>query len=500
MAIKTVKEYIESLKDGRDVWFEGEKVKDVTTHRILRTACELGAMDYALAQDPNYQQLLVEHDEKGEPYHFCFKPMETVADLLRKREIVQLTARTCFGMVGGSKFTGIDGLNAITAMSRRMDRELGTSYTQRVEALRNDLKKNDAGLAVAVTDVKGDRSLRPAHQKQHKDYYVRIVDENKDGIVVRGAKVHISWATTVHEFIVIPTRAMQEDEKEFAVAFAVPANAKGLKFIMAQPEEEDEENDFDHPLGAHIYTDEALMVFDDVFIPKERVFLQGEWKYAGHFAYTFANYHRVSADAYKYTENEILVGAAALMAEYNGLEKVPHVQEKLAWLGWYAETTEALGRVACMDANQDKETGLVIPNAVFSNCAKYFFASNYHQALKHLIDIAGGIVATVPSARDFLSPEIGKYVDKYLSAKDGIPAEHRIRAIKLVRDLSSYFNQALTLHAEGSLAAQEMSIRTTSPWSRYKAAAKRVAHIDDGSIDPVYSKLPQFPSWTWRKK
>lgn len=500
MAIKTVEQYIESIKDGREVWIEGEKVKDVTTHPHLRTAVETGAMDYAITADPRFKDLMIVNDENGEPYHFCLKSMETREDLMRKRKVVQATARTCFGLPAGAKFTGIDGLNSITAVCRRMDRELGTAYSPRVEDYRQEMKTNDAAVAVAVTDVKGDRSLRPSKQKQHPDFYLHIIDETAAGIVVRGAKVHISASPTVNDIIVIPTRAMKEDDAPYAVAFAVKPNARGLVHIMAEHEVADDANDLDSPLAAHIYTAESLLVFDDVFIPKERVFLKGEWNYAGQFAYMFANYHRASADAYKSVENEILVGAAALMAEYNGVANAPHIQDKLAWLAWYTETTDALGRASCFDCSEDKELGVVFPDPVYSNAAKFFFAEHYHQAIKHLIDITGGIVSTIPSSKDALSPKIGHYVDKYLAAKDGIPTEHRFRMIKLVKDICSYFLQGVTLHGEGSLAAQRMSIRSTSDWAKYASAAKRAAGISEKNPHPAYSRLLNYPTWTWRTK
>lgn len=137
---------------------------------------------------------------------------------------------------------------------------------------------------------------------------------------------------------------------------------------------------------------------------------------------------------------------------------------------------------------------------VYSNAAKYFFADNFHEAIKILHDIGGGIVSTIPSSRDLLNPEIGPYVEKYLTAKEGVPAESRFRVIKLIKDISSYFMQNLTLHAEGSLAAQKLDILRNSDWPRYKAAAKRVAGIDDGVEHPIYSNLPDFPTWTWRSK
>lgn len=497
MAIKTPEQYLESLRDGRVVWLQGKKVEDVTRHPHLRTCAEGCVMDYFFRQDPKYRSLLLEQDEKGEFYDFVFKPAENAEDLLRRREIIQLMARTCFGMPAGAKFTGIDALHSLTAVCRRMDEELGTSYAPRVEAFREICKQNDPAVAVAMTDVKGDRSLRPSKQKPHQDYYVRIVDETKEGIVVSGAKAHISLSPLCNEMIVLNCRAMKEDDKDHAVAFVVQPSTKGLTFIAPQPEPVEEGNYFDYPLTGHRYGADALVIFDNVFVPMDRVFMKGEWQFAGPFAYMFANFHRVSADAYKVAELDIMVGAAALMAEYNGLEKVPHVQDKLSWLVWYAETTEALGRAACQNCLTDLPSGMAYPNPMISNAAKFFYADNFHQALKLILDIAGGITVTIPSSKDYFNPETRHLLDKYLGGKEGVPAEHRIRAINLVRDIAGTAHQVTTIHAEGSLSAQRLSFFTLADFDRYKVAAKRVAGIEDGKEHPLYSSLPKFPALTW---
>jgi len=497
MAIRTPEQYLASLKDGRVVYHEGEKVEDVTRFPHLRSCAEISAMDYVLAQDKRYQKLLIEHDKKGEPYHFVFKPPTTVEDIIRRRDVIQLTARTCYGMPGGTKFTGIDALHSITAVTRRMDKKLGTSYAPRVEAFREECKKEDAAVAVAMTDVKGDRSLRPSKQKPHRDYYVRIVDERKDGIVVRGAKVHISWSPLANEIIVLPCRAMREDDKEYAVSFAVKPNANGLTIIAPAAEAIDEGNEFEYPLNAHMYAADSLVVFDNVFIPMERVFLKGEWEFAGDMTYMFTNFHRASADAYKVTENEILVGTAALMAEYNGLDKDHVIRDKLSWLVFYTEASDALGKAACQNCVSDPDSGLVYPDRTMSNCAKFFFADNYHQAIKLLQDITGGIGATIPSTKDYLNPVTRPYLDRYLGGKEGIATENRIRAIKLVKDLSSYWIQFNTLHGEGSLSAQRLSLYAVGDFERYKAAAKRIAGIKDGWEHHIFSNLPKFPMWRW---
>ena len=493
MSIKTPQEYIESLKDGRVVYCNGERVEDVTTHPILKICRDWVAMDYVLNNNPDYRDLLTKVNEEGERVSFALIPQRSREDLLRLREMVKLWARVCFGKPSGAKFVAKDGLNSLTVVTPRVDKKYGTSYAKNVSGYRRFLQQTDASFAMALTDVKGDRGLRPSQQEPHKDYYVRIVEERDGGIIVRGAKTHISQAPLCNEILVAPCRAMKEDDSAYALAFAVPANTKGVTMISAEPEVTDPENIFDHPIGASVYINDATIIFDDVFVPYDRVFLKGEWEFAGQVAYMFANFHRLSAETYKAAELEMVTGAAALMAEYNGIEKAGHVIEKLTWLTMYTEATEVIGRAACEYCVSEPDSDLAYPNPMYANICKFHFAENWHQATKYLQDIAGGIVATCPSSRDFFNPETHDLLDKYLGAKSGVPTEHRLRLVKLIRDLTSSYEDVLTIHAEGSLAAQKLSIYALADFERYKAAAKRAARIDDGKIDEIYSKLPIFP-------
>jgi 4-hydroxybutyryl-CoA dehydratase/vinylacetyl-CoA-Delta-isomerase len=493
MAVKTPEEYRESLKDGRVVYFGGERVGDVTTHPTIKVCVNLCSTDYVLAQDVRYQDLFAERDEEGELVPFVYVPARSSQDLHRRRQIIQTLARTCFGWPGGAKFTGIDGLNGAAVVCRRMDKKLGTDYTQRVENYRKFLQKTDPAIALCMTDVKGDRSLRPSKQQPHQDYYLRVVEQRGDGIVVRGCKTHISLSPCCNEMIVLPTRNMSESDKDYAVAFATPLNAKGITIVCSAREAIEEGNDFDYPLNSALYGADATIIFDDVFVPTERVFMNGEWEFSGDMAYVFADFHRVSADAYKYPELEILVGAALLMAEYNGLDRADHIREKLSWLVMYAEGTEALGRAACDYCVADADSDLVYPNPLYSNIAKFFFADNYHTAIKHVQDITGGITATIPSSKDFLSEEIRPLLQKYFGGKVGVPTEHRVRAVKLVKDLSAVLHAVTSIHAEGSLAAQRLSIFALADFERFKTAARRAARVSDGSEHPLFAALPSFP-------
>ncbi|WP_028322108.1 4-hydroxyphenylacetate 3-hydroxylase N-terminal domain-containing protein [Desulfatiglans anilini] len=492
MAIKTPQEYIESLKDGRVVYCNGEKVPDVTEHPVLKVCRDWVAMDYVLNNDPRFQDLLTDVNEDGERVSFALMPQRTKEDLLRLREVVKLWARVCFGKPPGAKFVAKDGLNALTVVSRRVDTKYGTHYAENVEAYRRHLQQNDLAFAMGLTDTKGDRSLRP-HQQEHPDYYVHIVEEREDGIVVSGAKTHISQAPLCNEILIAPCRAMTENDKAYAVAFGVPVNAEGLTLVSAEPEIAADTNLFDHPIAGSVFINDATILFDRVFIPNDRIFLKGEWEFAGQVAYMFANFHRLSAETYKAMELELFTGAATLMAEYNGIEKAPHVREKLTWLVMYTEAVEVLGRAACEYCNAESDSDLVYPNPMYANICKFYFADNWHQATKYIQDIAGGIVATCPSAKDFFHPEIHEVLKKVLGGKAGIPTEDRLRMVKLVRDLTSSYEDVLTIHAEGSLEAQKLSILVLGDMKRYKAAAMRAAGIKNPDRHPVFDSLPQFP-------
>jgi len=493
MAIRTPKQYLDSLKDDRAVYCLGRRVKDVTEHPFLKICANWCAAYYVLANDPRYRDLFTAKNEEGELISFNFLPIRTREDLLRRRETVLTLARMCFGKPSGAQFTGIDGMNAVTVVSKKVDKECGTSYSKNIEAYRKYMQKNDLTLSLAMTDAKGDRALRPSQQKPHQDYYVRIVDERPDGIVVRGAKAHISHAPCNNETLVLPCRAMREDDKAYAVSFAIPANSKNLTMICAEPEVKEPGDLFDYPIGASIYLADSLLVFDDVFVPKERIFLKGEWPFAGQYAYMFGNFHRLSAESYKAIELEYLTGTAALMAEYNGIEKAPHIVEKLTWLTMYTETVKIIGQAACEHCVSEPDSDLVYPNPMYANIAKYFFADHFHEATKIVQDIGGGIVGTIPSSKDFSNPETQGFIQKYLGGKAGISTEHRLRLIRLIRDLTSAYEDVLTIHAEGSMAAQKLSIYLLADFEKYKAAAKRAARIEDGWEHPIYSKLPEFP-------
>ena len=258
--IRTVEQYLESLDDGRVVYCLGERVRDVRTHPMLRTIIRTAAMDYALPHDPRFRGLFVTRNAEGEDVNFLLMPPKTKEELLRRRD--------CFitGMRSGGGFLvhcmGVDALAACTLAANKMDRALGSNYVERVENYRKFLQKGDVGITGAMTDVKGDRSLHASKQVQHKDFYLRVVDRQKDGIIVRGAKIHISATPCANAAIVLPCRTHGEDDKDYALSFAVPLNARGVKLLAVEPVTRTygEEAAWDYPHAWGLQPTECLII------------------------------------------------------------------------------------------------------------------------------------------------------------------------------------------------------------------------------------------------
>jgi len=490
--IRTVKQYVESLKDGRDIYIEGEKISDITKDVRFRGAINARAYSYELCNHPAFQDFLTV-EEGGDKYLFLWNQPKTKEDLIRRRNVYLTCMRWGAHMSG----MGPDALAASGVTAAKMDKALGTHYTDAVEDYRLHLKKNDPAITGAITDAKGNRSLRPSAQEQHKDFYVRVVDRQKDGIIVQGAKIHISATPTCNELIVSPSRAHREEDKDYAVVFATPVNAPGIKLITTPPhvhEKDDEEAVWNWPLyGRGKGVSECLIVFDNVFVPWNRVFMCGEWQFSRDQAWMFGVFHRLFGTCHKVISTEEAAGAAALIAEYNGLDRYPHIQEKLAWLAMHAQLLDAMSLAGCENPDIFPDIGFATPGQMYTNIAKYIFANNQHEQSKVLADIAGGLATTVFSYKDWKNPEIKPYIDKYLAGKDGIPTEYRLKAFRLVKDLIGHGMDGAWIHTEGSLAAQKMAIYSNAPWEKYKAIAKRCAHIPGWEKNPDLKDLPPHP-------
>ena len=450
--IRTPDDYVKSLRDGRVVYQDGRRITDVVAewpNNVSRAASE-----FYVATLPEHHDLFVD-EEDGEEVSFAFKTPTTPEDLQRRRDVLRVSGELG---AGGSRLTGIDGLNGVAFAAAKLDKAMGTNYSENMKQYRAWCKKNDPSLCAAVSDPKGNRALHAEEPRQaNKDFYVRIVDRKKDGIVITGCKLHITAAAIATELILLPSRNHNETGKDYALACAVPCNAPGVTFLASQGATG----------GGH-----PMIIFEEVFVPWERVFMAGEWQFSREMATSFARYHRLTAATYKVGSLNMLAGLAMLMAKYNGLTHSTRIRDMLGWFAMYATVTEALGKAAALSGDVDPETGQARPNPVYTNCAKYWFASQWHEAMKYLQDITGGIGATIPSMRDWENPETRPMLEKYLQGDARYPTEERIKAIHKVIEQGSAFHGMLSIHAEGSLATQKMVLYQQTDWARFEAAAK----------------------------
>ena len=482
MGLRTAAEYMEGLRDGRTVYFHGQSVADVTDHPHLGIAAKHAALDFELAEEDPHKELFAWADDEGSLHSRYYKRPESSRDLLNRREMIETSTRRGRSVVLLVKEIGTDALFALYLVTRVVDDKAGTAYNDRVAAFHRHCRDRDLTLAVAQTDVKGDRSLLPS-QQAHPDYYVRIVEERGDGIVVRGAKAHTTGTPVVDEIVVLPTRAIGAEDSTYAVSFAVPVDTPGVKLLASPFGAAEGDSSFHYPVSSRHRLVDTLTVFEDVFVPKERVFLQGEWQAAGFLANTFVEFHRFTAVSYKPPLCDLFIGAAALLAEYNGIEKAGHVREKLTQLIAWTETVRGLSRAAAHDC-RITDSGLAVPDVVLTNLAKYHFAARYHDAMRWVQDIAGGLVVTGPSEQDMDSPETRPYIDRFLGGGNGAEASDRLKAMNLVRDLTASdfggYNQFLAIHAEGSLEAQKITIHRDYDIERCRNLAAAAIGVDRG--------------------
>ena len=460
MGLMSADAYRESLRDGRVTYWDGDRIEDITTHPNFRVPLDVACRDFDY-ENPERRDTLTYKTETGDLANRVYQIPTTEQDLLDR-----LRLGADLSLVGG--VTGV----FMALMSVRDEvAEVNPRYAENIESMYHFARDRDLRAAEVITDAKGDRSRR-ANEQDDPDLYVRIVERRDDGIVVRGAKFHITAASLVHEQVVMPTKSMRNGEEDYAVAFSIPTNAPGVKIInrsFAPPEL----NPFDYPASAHHSIPEGLVVFDDVFVPWERVFLAGETPLAGVFARSLGLWERTLGLLEAAERAELMVGLAQLVTEHQGKERKPEVMDAIAELICYAHVIRTHIEAACRRF-ETTPSGMVHPNILDVNVGKYYFAANYHNAVRNLQDIAGGLVLTLPKEADLRHPEAGAYLRKYLHAVPGVDVEDRMRILNLIRDLTADafggWHLVTSLQAGGGLIAQRIMMKRTYD---IRAAAKK---------------------------
>lgn len=331
-----------------------------------------------------------------------------------------------------------------------------------------------------MTDPKGDRSKSPS-QQHDPDLFTRVVEKRSDGIVLSGAKAHQTGAVNSHEILVMPTQALREGDEAYAVTCAVPLNAPGVLLIFGRQTNEERKADSRLDAGNPGYGmvgGEALVVFERVFVPWERVFMCGEIDFAGTLVERFATLHRQNYGGCKGGVSDVLIGACALASEYQGTLKASHIRDKLAEMMHLAETIYC-GSVACSAMGYRTPSGAFYPDPVLANCTKLNVSRNVYQIAQLAHDVAGGIIATLPFESDLRSPEIGKYVEKYMAGVEGVPTEARIRILRLIENMTGGTALVESMHGAGSPQAQKVMYQRLGKLPMKIKWAKKLAGIED---------------------
>ncbi|PCJ66180.1 MAG: 4-hydroxyphenylacetate 3-hydroxylase [Candidatus Hydrogenedentota bacterium] len=465
--MKTPDEYRESLRDGRVLYLRGRRVEDITLEPGFAVPLANGAADYDYDADPDLRTYIGESGERENRLFQIPRSEEELAlrvELMRTMSPVSASVGALFAL-----------LNAEELLA-----EVNPDYARNVRALYERCRDEDLRIAQLVTDPKGDRSRKPLEQDD-PDLYLHVVERRDDGIVVRGAKMHITGAALVHEFIVLPTRGMGPGEEDYAVAFAVPANAPGIKIINRDSVSEPLST-FDYPVSGAHQMPEGLVVFDDVFVPNDRIFLLGEQRLAAKLTRKLGLWERVLGLAGMVDRARLLVGAAQLLADYNGIGKASHVMDKITDLIFYAETLD-MALQSAIHNYKTTPSGMVYPDGKSINLGKYYGASNYHLMVRNIHDLCGAIVLTLPTEADYRNPELTGDLEKYLHTHDGVTVEERMRLYNLVRDITADtrggWDMVTTLQSGGGLAAQKILTYRGFDMDGAKALARRQAGLDD---------------------
>jgi len=486
MTLKTGKEYIESLRKRRiNLYLFGEKVENPVDHPIIRPSINSVALTYDVANDSRYKDLATATSHlTGEKINRFTHIHQSTQDLVKKVKLLRLLGQktgVCF-----QRCVGMDSLNALSIVTFEMDQELGTQYHERFNKYLKYVQENDLVCCGSMTDPKGNRSLRPSQQAD-PDLYLRIIEERDDGIIVRGSKIHQTGAVNSHEIIVMPTRTMRKEDRNYAVSFAIPSDTEGLIYIYGRQScdlRKLEGTEID--LGNSRYSgQEAMIIFDDVFVPWERVFMAGEYKFAWRLVETFSAYHRQSYGGCKVGVGDVLIGATATIAEYNGISNAPHVRNKIAEMNHLNETLYACG-IACSTEGYKTSSGTYLVDILLANICKQNVTRFPYEIVRLAEDIAGGLLVTAPSERDFKNPEIGKYLDKYLRGVEGIPTEFRLRMFRLIENISMGLGatgyRTESMHGAGSPQTQRIMIEREVNIEFKKKLAKVLAGIEKEQI------------------
>jgi 4-hydroxybutyryl-CoA dehydratase/vinylacetyl-CoA-Delta-isomerase len=486
-AVKTIvtgADYIESLR-GRNlkVWFLGERVPEPVDHPVIRPSIKAVARTYDLAAEcPDLATAWSSLSGRrvNRFLHITESVDDVVAQNKMQRRLGQLTG-TCF-----QRCVGMDALNSLFSLTHEIDGGRGTPYHQRFRDFLVRMQEANFVIGGAMTDPKGDRSKGPSEQSD-PDLFVRVVERRPDGLVLRGAKMHQTGCLNSHWIIVMPTMRLRPADRDYAVVAAIPVDDPGLTFIYGRQSCDTralEGGEIDQG-NAQFSGQEAMIVIDDVFVPNKLVFMDGETEFAAALVERFTAYHRRSYVC-KTGLGDVIIGAAALIADYNGAGSASHVRDKLVEMAHLNETIYGAG-IAASHESHATPAGNYEPDDLLANVCKHNVTRFPYELARLAQDLAGGLVATLPSEKDFENPETGPLLRKYLKGRDGVRVEDRARVLRLIENMTlgrnavGYLTESM--HGAGSPQAQRIQIARQMNLDQKKSMARALAGISS-KLDP----------------
>lgn len=475
-------QYRESLRQYKPlIYLDGRRVESVADEPAFAPGINALGVTYDTALKEEYAPLmLATQHTSGRQVNRMLHIDTGSADLLNKLEAVRLL---CQETGCAQRYLAHDAFNAIYQVTHRIDADKGTQYAQHFLSYLHDAQDRDLSIGIAMTDAKGDRSKRP-HQQANPDSYVHVVERNAGGIVISGTKAIVTGAPYMHEFLVMPCRNMTQEDAEFAVCCAVPCDAPGLTMVARPAGRPGEKSAlFSNKFGQST----AVLIFDRVFVPWERVFYAGEWEHSGTMTYNYATHHRHSCIGARAGFGDLLIGAGALMCEANGFDpgKESHLREQMVELIKITEGFYACGVAASVYAAQDADTGTCMPDAVFSNIGKLLLATQIYDMHRIAHYVSGGLIVTLPGPDEDHNPETAANLADVLRANPGVPYDKRIQAARFIEDLTASYQggwySVISLHGGGSPAAMKQEIYRNYPIGNKVELVERL--MERGIVD-----------------
>lgn len=460
MKIKNGAEYIESLRRISPViYYKGERIEDVTRHPATAPHVRAAAMTYALASEDQYRDLATATSHlTGRTVGRFTHVHQNVEDLIKKIKLLRILGQktgSCF-----QRCVGFDGINAVYSVTYEIDQRYGTDYLNRFKDWLIHIQDENLMVVGAMTDPKGDRSKGPADQLD-PDQYVHVVGRPSEGIVIRGAKLHMTGGVNSHEILVMPTTAMDEGSRDYAVVCAIPVDAPGITMIFGRQASDDrrdkrERIDVGKPTFGAV-GGEAVIVFEDVFVPNDRVFMDGETEFASPLVYRFAAHHRANYGACKTGLMDVLIGAVSYLTQIQGTARASHIRDKITEMIHLCETLYS-SSIACSAEGWPTASGAYMVDTMLANVCKQNVTRFHFEIARLALDLAGGFIATLPSQYDLESEDVGHLIRKYFSGVKEIPTEHRIKIARLIEAMTGGTALVESMHGAGSPQAQRIMI------------------------------------------